>query len=552
MDSDNGWVPGSWGRPGHLQNPTNVTRIARAIMDYDEGNHPQIVYYQAGIGTGIGLYNHLVGGGTGLGIDDNIREAYAFLASNYAERREGVESDSIFLLGFSRGAYTARSLGGLICALGVLKRHAMPHFYEMFYDWEMAGDKHHTPLFFKSYFKHHDDVHEVQPPIKLARDKSRRDEYLALYKQYLLDLGLTQEAEIKCIGVWDTVGALGIPVNPVFQQFFPSLPSFIRKSRWFDTRLDSKVHHAFHALALDERRSPYSPALWEKRDDCTTRLKQVWFPGAHSNVGGSYSDAGTADITLAWMMDQLAGNTTEHPDGFVHHDWIKFDNEFVNQSYDCRLNYYSKHKLSAYKPWGRGKVYDSDTFPQSLAGQKMRVPGKYHRTVYETGISDPKHLLQDTNEYVHACVRVRIDLAGRGLEPDLDEGIGMSIPKLLSFCWHQITGAVGPRNLYQPQWKAGRKGGPLRDWRLEDGHESHREPNLELCVKKPERCDGVRWVYEGSDKVEGRVMLEDRLGPYETLLLRKDKEVADQVLFTNNEWRPVERHDRSVRPAKTF
>ncbi|KAI7372476.1 hypothetical protein KC336_g20635, partial [Hortaea werneckii] len=71
MDSDNGWVKGKWGQPGHLQNPTNVTRIVRAIASEDKGHHPQIVYYQAGVGTGIGLYNQLIGGGTGLGLAEN-------------------------------------------------------------------------------------------------------------------------------------------------------------------------------------------------------------------------------------------------------------------------------------------------------------------------------------------------------------------------------------------------------------------------------------------------------------------------------------------------
>ena len=151
MDSDNGWVKGKWGGPGHLQNPSNVTRISRAISAEDDAHHPQIIYYQAGIGTGVGLWNHLAGGGTGLGLAENIREAYAFLASNYRENdpeRPGVDPDSIFLIGFSRGAFTARSIAGLIGAVGLLKKRAMPHFYEVFQDWENAGNKDYTPLFF--------------------------------------------------------------------------------------------------------------------------------------------------------------------------------------------------------------------------------------------------------------------------------------------------------------------------------------------------------------------------------------------------------------------
>lgn len=152
QDSDNGWEPGKWGQPGKLQNPSNVTRIARAIKPQDQSLHPQIVYYQAGIGTGIGLYDHLVGGGTGMGLSENIREAYAFLAANYqpADVDDGHETcaaDKIFLIGFSRGAFTARSLGGFIGAVGILTKKAIPWFYQCFQDWEKALDPQASQFF---------------------------------------------------------------------------------------------------------------------------------------------------------------------------------------------------------------------------------------------------------------------------------------------------------------------------------------------------------------------------------------------------------------------
>jgi uncharacterized protein (DUF2235 family) len=135
MDSDNGFERGSWlsGTSDHLQVPSNVTRIGRAIKAEDRNRHPQIVYYQAGVGTGLTFVDQLLGGGTGKGISENIREAYSFLANNYTE------GDSIFLLGFSRGAFTVRSIAGLIGGLGLLEKEALPFFYDIFKDWENAG-----------------------------------------------------------------------------------------------------------------------------------------------------------------------------------------------------------------------------------------------------------------------------------------------------------------------------------------------------------------------------------------------------------------------------
>ncbi|KAK4545236.1 hypothetical protein LTR36_003416 [Oleoguttula mirabilis] len=555
QDSDNGWVPGSWGQPGHLQNPTNVTRLARAVSCEDKHHHPQIVYYQAGIGTGIGLWNHVVGGGTGMGLAENVREAYAFLASNYAEHDKLVPNDSIFLLGFSRGAFTARTLGGFICAMGILKKKAMAHFYALFEDWERAGDPAYEPMFFDNYFEHHHDVKKIKPDAKLAKSKKDRDVYLRHYFELLLELGLTQDVHINCIGVWDTVGALGIPVNPLLQRVFPGLPSFVRTYRWFDTRLDSDVKNAFQALALDERRFPFSPAVWERKPDCTSNLQQVWFPGSHSNVGGSYEDAGMADITLAWMMDQLAGNTMAHPEDFRAHEWIQFDEEYIKYWSDCSDQWYEKHKQEHYKGWARGKVYESNTFPQSLAGQETRVPGRYHGTDYESGKTDLKRLLANTNEQIHSSVRARIDMGARGVEPDWSQVFphGLELRPLVVWLWRRMIGS-GPR-VYQPQID-----GPLHGWKLVDGHSSHADPNWEINMSpvdsRPAGLKEVQWVYEGNGKATNqaafKAMPEAKLGKYERRLLEKDQRMADKVEFTNNRWHWFRKDERRPAHGRTF
>ncbi|KAK3671028.1 hypothetical protein LTR78_009146 [Recurvomyces mirabilis] len=558
MDSDNGWVPGKWGQPGHLQNPTNVTRLARAIKSEDDHHHPQIVYYQAGIGTGLGLYNHIVGGGTGLGLAENVREAYAFLANNYSEHDGLVPNDSIFLAGFSRGAYTARTLGGFICAMGVLKKEAMSHFYECFEDWEHAGDPHYKPLFFDNYIRHHKDrqtaVDKVKPDPKMSRSKDHtiRDKYIDDYFRALLALGLSQKVTIKAIGVWDTVGALGIPVNPLLHRILPVLPSFFRTYRFFDTKLHNSINNAYHALALDERRFPYSPAIWERQPECTTNLEQVWFPGAHSNIGGSYADPGIADITLAWMMDRLSGNMLEDRSKFEFHDWIQFDDNYLDHWYGCLHSWLTDHpdEALAHQGWARGTLYDSNTFPQSLAGARTRSPGKYHGTFYETGNTDFQHVLADTQEHIHSCVRARLDLGGLAPEPDWSSVFphGLNLTPLLSHFWRLLRGGKEP--LYLPQ----KRHGPLEEWVLHDNHAYHDEvhgPNNKISMDSG-GLEHVQWEYMGKEKVARKVLPEARLGRFEVRLLRHDEQIARGMEFSNNGWRWAERFVNPSRHGRTM
>ena len=533
MDSDNGWVPGKWGKPGHLQTPSNVTRIARAVKSEDEDHHPQIVYYQAGIGTGIGLYDQLVGGGTGMGLAENIREAYAFLAANFAPHDPLSKPDQIFLLGFSRGAFTARSLGGFIGAMGILTKKAQPHFYECFMDWERAGDSSWTPRFFNSYAKANPDVSvtvaQDQRLIKLARDRSRIDEYLREYRSHLLAYGLTQEVDIQAIGVWDTVGALGIPINPVLVRMF-HLPSFIKEYRWFDTRLDVRVKNAFQALAMDEHRAPYSPAVWELNGNKVTNLKQTWFAGAHSNIGGSYADTGSANLTLAWMMDQLSGahvpEAARDP-----RDWIAFDQDYIDLCFKHATNYYNSQPDGAvYRGWGMGKLFNSCTFPQSLAGKRVRTPGRYHETDYDTG-NYTSQLLENTHEHIHASVRVRIARAGRGVEPS------KFYQKALIWLWRLLTFQHTPSR-YDPTARKTlfSRAGPLFGWALQDAASAKADPRVDAPAngtQPPAAEQPITWQYHGKDTRPDSITVlpEDTFAPggFEQRLLQHDQEAERQV-----------------------
>ncbi|KAF2469866.1 uncharacterized protein BDR25DRAFT_394200 [Lindgomyces ingoldianus] len=436
MNSDKGFVKGSlFSGPGHLQTPSNVTRIGRAILPEDRNHHPQIVYYQSGIGSGNTTIERLV--------------AYSFLANNYTH------GDSIFLLGFSRGAFTARSIGGLIGGVGLLTKDGLPWFYLIFKDWENAGVPEYKPL-----------IQDFIPNFYIASPPHDIVNYLNSYRAELIKRNLTREVSIQAIGVWDTVGALGIPTPKLFQKI--GLPDFLHEYKFLDTTIDNHVKYAFHALALDEQRASYSPTIWERPPGCTTVLKQVWFPGVHSNVGGSYDDTGIADITLAWMMSNLA-------------PWIDFNEIYIrDQSMFNQFNLATKKHER--RGWALGKIYDSCKFPTNLSGREPRTPAMYHQIDYFTN-QETEQPLRDTNETVHASVHARILMNGTSYEDE------------------------GP---YLPE--------ALQDWDLDNG-QRHSNPD----GSERRQTKQVKWVYTGSDpRFQGKIMLEDRLGDFELDLLQMD------------------------------
>jgi Uncharacterized alpha/beta hydrolase domain (DUF2235) len=262
MNSDNGYDS----KTGVLQVPSNVTRFVRALKP--EGDRkgpgglgtgaasnqriPQIKYYQAGVGTGIGLWDQLVGGATGLGLSEHIREAYAFIANNYRQPTHNDPApDEIFLLGFSRGAFTARSIAGFIGYVGLLTSKGMDYFYEIFKDYENAG----LGSRYKSPF----------PNIPFKGKPSMGDPAgKKLYQDKLVERGLTRlNIPIKVVGVWDTVGSLGIPTISWIDKLHLPFPSN-KELLFYDTKLDNMdIEYAFQALALDEMRWSFPPAVWE-------------------------------------------------------------------------------------------------------------------------------------------------------------------------------------------------------------------------------------------------------------------------------------------------
>jgi len=250
---------GTWNRPEEdLQKdvPTNVLRMARAIRPIASDGRPQHVFYDWGIGS---YHNAVVGGVTGQGIHKNIMDAYRYIVQNFTPGTD------IYLFGFSRGAYTVRSLCGLINNCGILKRPDARLIQRAFEHYKKTG-------------------------VAWAPSGSKSEEFRNEHSH--------GSREIRFVGVWDTVGALGVP--------FSLMGLFDRKDEFYDTKLGSNVRIARHALAIDERREDFEPTLWEPRDGLD--LEQVWFAGSHSDVGGGYpaDEQGllASDIPLDWMVGQ--------------------------------------------------------------------------------------------------------------------------------------------------------------------------------------------------------------------------------------------------------
>ena len=229
----------------NLENQTNVVRTSELAIRSDE----QLLYYDPGVGTGgfayssnLKRYKHIA---FGDGVQKNVEDAYRFLMKNYTP------GDKIFLFGFSRGAFTARSLAGMIYHCGLL------HPYM-------------------------DNLVEYVSKI---------------YNQKKLDLCRSVKVEfgVKCpihfLGVWDTVASLGV----------------ITGQRFHDHHVSPEVANAYHAVALDEKRKKFQPCLFDTENTVSrTNLSEVWFAGVHCDVGGWYKDAGRAKISLLWILKKAA------------------------------------------------------------------------------------------------------------------------------------------------------------------------------------------------------------------------------------------------------
>lgn len=250
---------------------------------YDgEGNLVQIAKYMHGVGDSTNGLVRAIGGLFGAGVIARIVRGYTFISRNY------VPGDKIVLTGFSRGAYTARALGGLIASQGLLNRATVdPDDKERSYRMGTAAWHKYRRV----------SITDKEPGL-LGMFERMVDDLPRFASQDLDPADLLPVPQIYAIAVWDTVGAMGIPKYDFHDERIDTF-------RFADTKLSAKVTHAFHAISIDEQRADFSPTLWS--DDA--RIKQVLFPGAHADVGGGYptkgNQSGLSDVALDWMMKEL-------------------------------------------------------------------------------------------------------------------------------------------------------------------------------------------------------------------------------------------------------
>ncbi|HJQ36579.1 MAG TPA: DUF2235 domain-containing protein [Thermoanaerobaculia bacterium] len=249
---------------------SNVVKTMDAIPPMDEEGASQILFYVKGVGSGNSL-DRIFGGAFGEGLARNVRDGYRQLVQNYAE------GDEIYFFGFSRGAYTARSIAGMIRCCGLVrKEHAgkISEAYEIYRQRDAMG-----------------------------ADKPEAVEFREKY---------SREIRVKFVGVWDTVGALGVPLGRMLRMLSR------RKHGFHDTALSRSIDNAFHALAIDEKRYTFEPSLWTVKPREGQRVEQVWFVGAHSDVGGGYKETDLSDCALQWMLERAREcGLSIHPDALA-------------------------------------------------------------------------------------------------------------------------------------------------------------------------------------------------------------------------------------------
>ncbi|TID06696.1 Uncharacterized protein CH35J_001561 [Colletotrichum higginsianum] len=592
---------GTWNNSNHDADsvPTNVSRLSAAVAHKCCTGMAQVVYYHRGPGTEEWSVASFMGGLLGLGVKQDIVDCYRFICDNYNP------GDEIIIVGFSRGAFTARSIASMVCSLGFLNRTGLSYLgliykdYQSFNKWTDAKcyDKKKHLLGFnvdqlklrveKEYL---DKILEIQKKKnekdipedelwhlehQLTRTLEERDRALthcnlekkleeekrelfvkltaqkkngvmkfrkmakAYRKQLGRQVGDSEEFEavegrVKAVGIWDTVGSLGIPKMPW------SLGKGRRSTdelRFVGTNIHPNIDHAFHGLALDEWRTPFGPTLWSRKDSNTnTKLRQVWFPGCHSNVGGGSNSQQISKIALAWMADQLTSVGVEFSK-------CEMKRIFSTISHGDEI-----------RPWGLGKISSPDSLYTTLPDQAwsaLTLPYRAYRghqpesSVRRPGLSRNRRddaFLTNTEELVHPSVRVRYLYHGLGL----DDSAEWSCEALTGRGWQLSYQKMPPT---KEQIRQGRDAGVVDEYKTVAGsvtavHEQYakdrsRAPDGTLVrTEHPSESELAKlnvpkntWTWRQSELPGIRPLGEEQIGVWERMFI----DVNDKLVKLQDE-----------------
>ena len=281
-------IDGTWNKEGTGAD-TNVAKLDSGKKTITEAfikasatdGIAQHVHYHDGVGSDGDLTQRLLGGAIGLGLKKIIQDVYEAIVSDF------VAEDEIYIFGFSRGAYAARALAGLIGASGIQRQKNRDEF-------EVAWDHYRVAPAVRQ-----------QPQTASAGDRKTLDTYDTLAQRQTFH----DTRAIKCVAVWDTVGSYGIPAGiglaPLARYFTLVTLGF------HDTSFGEHIEVGLHAVAVDEHRRPFVPTFWtiEKGRQPKGHVEQTWFAGAHCNVGGGYPQSGLSDEALIWMIARVQALT---------------------------------------------------------------------------------------------------------------------------------------------------------------------------------------------------------------------------------------------------
>lgn len=360
---------GTWNNPNQDENDdhspdlTNVYKLfmcfsgelsAGSLLSADEqekelvvaGFTQLIAKYIHGVGDSRNPIIKLMGGAFGAGVISRVVRGYTFISRNYEP------GENIYIVGFSRGAYTARALAGLITSQGLLSTQITT-------DKELAYRRGA-----EAWYRYRKAT--ISDPFQLAHlEEITADLPAFLSRTSLKEQDLVPVDHISAVAVWETVGALGFPE-------YVGKGKRVDAFRFADTKLSPKVSNGFHAVALDEQRNDFVPTLW----DSAANVTQVLFPGAHADVGGGYPmtnrESGLSDIALKWMIDRL-GKTG-----------VSFSNV---QAWPIQPNAAgTTHKPWAHLPWNLpGVSLGARSFPKEM----LKDPSIAKRIAAGNVVADP-------------------------------------------------------------------------------------------------------------------------------------------------------------------